>query len=318
MDEKNLLICDKESRYANALGENILKRSELAFRVFVFTNMESMFRFSQEREIHVLIIDEAFRDKEREKVKAHQVFVLTKEGCVDLKKEEREIYKFQAADQILDEILEVFYEKTNSRILKVVKKSKQSLLAVYSPIHRIGKTSFALTLGKELARTQKTLYLNLEEYADVGGRFLRTEGRNLGDLLYYMRQEEGNLALRLSTMVAKAEELDYVPPILTSQDLKEVSFEEWKKLLDLILSESNYECVVLDLGESVQGLMGILELCDRIYMPVLEDSISKHKVRQCEEEMRRMGMEGMGEKTYKFTAVMDMPAYARKLIREEK
>ena len=37
MNERNLVVCDREFRYANGLGENISERSELAFRVHTCT-----------------------------------------------------------------------------------------------------------------------------------------------------------------------------------------------------------------------------------------------------------------------------------------
>ena len=42
MNEKNLVVCDKEFRYANGLGENISERSELALRVHTCTSLESL------------------------------------------------------------------------------------------------------------------------------------------------------------------------------------------------------------------------------------------------------------------------------------
>lgn len=316
MNEKNLVICDREFRYANGLGENISKRSELALRVSTCTCLESVMQFLEGREIHILIIDEDFAYEERSKMKAEQTFVLTKESCRDLGYEEKEIYKFQSADQILAEVFEVYYDKTKLSILKSVKKPKQRIFGVYSPIHRVGKTTFAIALGKELAKKEKTLYLNLEEYPDVEGRFMRADGRNLGDLLYYMRQENQNIAMRLSAIIGRLEELYYVPPILMSSDLKEVPFEDWQNLLG-ILNESIYENIVLDISESVQGLPGLLQMCDRIYMPVLEDAVSKKKLALFEENLQALRLTEVLRKTHQFIALEDMEAYAKKLVREE-
>jgi len=317
LDEKNLVVCDKEFRYANGLGENILERSELALRVHTCTSLESLKRLQQERKFHILIIDEMFAYEERSKMEAEQTFVLTKDTCRDLGNEEKEVYKYQSADRILSIVFQSYYEKTNHNILKSVKKSKQNMYAVYSPIHRIGKTSFAIALGRELAKREKTLYLNLEEYADVDGRFMRAEGKNLGDLLYYMRQEEGTIALRISTMLGKMEGLDYIPPILVSTDLKEVTCEEWQTLLEGILAESAYETIILDLSESVQGLLSILQLCDRIYMPILDDGISSRKLKQYEQGLSQMELTELEEKTYRFVVPKDIEEYVKKLIREE-
>lgn len=317
MSEKNLVVCDKELRYADGLGKNISTRSEFALRVYICTNLASVMRLRKERDIHILIVDEAFSYEERAEMKAEQTFVLTKEVCQDLGEKEKEIYKFQSADRILAIVFETYCERSGNSILKTIKKQKRKLIAVYSPIHRVGKTSFAISLGKELAKMGKTLYLNLEEYADVGERFVKAEGRNLADLLYYMRQESNDAALRVSTMAQQMENLDYIPPFLLSADLKQVSLEEWKNLLQLILEETMYETVILDLGESLQGLTEILQFCDTIYMPVLEDEISQCKVQRFHEGLQQMQLEGLEDKIQEFTAADNMETYARKLIREE-
>lgn len=318
MNEKNLVVCDKELRYADGLSQNISTRSEFALRVYICTNLASVVQLKQEREIHILIVDEAFTYEERTEMGAEQTFVLTKEVCQDLGKKEKEIYKFQSADRILAIVFETYCDRSGNSILKTIKKQKRKLIAVYSPIHRVGKTTFALALGKELAKTEKTLYLNFEEYADVGERFARAEGRNLGDLLYYIRQENQDAALRVSTMVRQIEDLDYIPPMLLNTDLREVSLEEWNNLLQLILEKTVYESVVLDIGDGLQGFMEILQLCDTIYMPVLEDDISRCKVQCFREGLRQMQLEELTDKIQEFTAADDMEAYARKLIKEER
>ena len=65
MNEKNLVVCDKEFRYADGLGENISVHGEFALRVFICTNMESVRKLKQKREIHIFIVDESFPHEER-------------------------------------------------------------------------------------------------------------------------------------------------------------------------------------------------------------------------------------------------------------
>lgn len=264
----------------------------------------------------MLLIDEAFAHEERKQMDADQTFVLTKEGCRDLGEQEKEIYKFQSADQILAAVFETYCGQRENSLMRKMNVHKKNLIAVYSPIHRIGKTTLVIALGKELAKKGRTLYLNLEEYADVGERFVRAEGKNLSDLLYFMHQEE-DTALRISTMTVHMEDLEYIPPFLSGADLKEVSLEEWKTLLAFILNETVYENVLLDLGESVQGGLELLGFCDRIYMPILEDAVSRQKVNRFEEMLRQMNLGGLEQKIHSFVAAEDMHLCAKKLIQEE-
>lgn len=39
--------------------------------------------------------------------------------------------------------------------MKSVKKEFVKIIAIYSPIHRVGKTSFAIAFGKELAKFKR-------------------------------------------------------------------------------------------------------------------------------------------------------------------
>lgn len=315
MEEKNLVVCAKELRYVTGLGENISLRTEFALKVHICTSADSVMRLQQKQKLHILIIDEAFVYEKRKKMEAEQTFVLTKDTCRDLGGKEKEIYKFQSADKILSEVFEAYCGQSENNLLKRKNKQEKMLIAVYSPIHRIGKTAFAIALGKELAKAGRTLYLNLEEYADVEGRFIRAEGKNLSDLLYFMRQEE-DTALRVSTMIAHMGDLEYVPPCLIGEDLREITPEEWQNLLSFLLDETIYENVILDLGEGIQGLPEILKFCDKVYMPILEDEISRKKICRFEEMLRQIGLGWLEQKIYQFVATENMDVCVKKVIQE--
>ena len=80
----------------------------------------------------------------------------------------------------------------------------------------------------------------------------------MGDLLYYIKQGDENLGVRMQLAVQKSAGLDYLLPVPISMDLKEITKEEWLGLLEEIVRSSNYELVILDMSESVQGLFQIL------------------------------------------------------------
>ncbi len=72
---------------------------------------------------------------------------------------------------------------------------------------------------------------------------------NLGDLLYYMKQESINPVWKISTLISHMNGVDYIAPIRAEQDFREVTKEEWNQLLDLILEKSIYKVIILDLGD---------------------------------------------------------------------
>ncbi len=315
MNEKNLVICDSEFRYADSLGENIQKRDELAFRVYVCSSLEKVAQLARDKPIHIFVVDDMYNREERKSIQAHQTCVLAKGKVADLEEDECEIFKYQCADRIIRVIFEAYVEKTGENVTRNLCKERGRLVAVYSPIHRVGKTQFALALGKEYARGKRSLYLNLEEYA--GFCDVACEGMNLGDLLYYIKQGSGNLGMHLQSAVRQMEELDYIWPIPMATDLKAVTADEWKQLISEILQYSVYEIIVLDIGESVQGLFEILSMCDRVYMPILEDDISDRKIRQYERNLEQLKLEKLTRITHRFVMPDNIGEYAKTRIKEE-
>lgn len=315
MKEKILVICDPEIRYGNSLAENICAREELAVKVYVCSKLEKVFRFFGQKQIHVFVVDESFPYGERQSVEAESVFVLSKGKVKDLGEEECEIYKYRCAKEIIREIFEKYLEKNPGNMMRAIRKETTKLVAVYSPIHRSGKTRFAIALGKEYGRKERVLYLNLEEYP--GFTEWNEEGMDLGDMLYYIRQGNGNLGIRLASAVRQMENLDYLPPISFPPDLKEVSFEEWEMLLLQIMENSAYERIILDMGEGVQGLFRVLQMCDRVYMPILEDDVSKRKLACYERMIEELQLEHLALNTYQFVLPEDVEEYVKARVKEE-
>ena len=239
---------------------------------------------------------EEYTQKQRAQIPADARFVLVKGGQSVLSNGETGIYRYQCGEDIWSQILEASAQHREYPARPAL-KTKGELIGIYSPVHRIGKTRFAMDLGKKLAKKEPVLYLNLEEYSGAGIYFPEQTGENLGDLLYYLRQGKVNLGLRISMMVCQDEELDYVLPMSCVQDLQAVRREEWLELFDRILEQCIYEKIILDLGDSVDGLFEILKSCRTIYTPYIEECTARAKLSQYAENLRRTGMESVLEKT---------------------
>lgn len=164
MHQKNFVICDQEADYARNLMQMIGGRKELGFQMHMFQKLEPLKKFAEQKPIQILLIGEEYSQEERLEIPAAERFVLVKAEGRYLADEEKELYKYQSVDQILTKVLELSEDKERA-VAKTLRKTRGSLIGVYSPIHRIGKTKYALELGKELAEKGPVLYLNLEEYA---------------------------------------------------------------------------------------------------------------------------------------------------------
>lgn len=300
MESKNLVICDKEEGYAAAFARYVMRKDELALQVQTCSDISHVLSIQEKSEIDYLFISSDYPLQKREQTEAKNVFVLTGNENVVTGERETVLYKYQSGEEILAELIRRCgtQELEGNTFLKTFRKKEVRIIGVYSPIHRIGKTSFALELGERLAREANVLYLSLETYGGIGGHFAEG-GQNLSDVLYYAKQEKGNLGLLLTTIVKHKGNLDYVAPIQVSEDLKGISAEEWINVIQRIIEQSIYEVLILDMDEGVREIYPLLQSCSEIYMLTADDMISRSKLRQFEEELTLLGYEDIRRRIIK-------------------
>ena len=91
--------------------------------------------------------------------------------------------------------------------------------------------------------------------------------------------------------------LDYIPPMKSGQNLLTVTAAEWLGLLSKIEELEEYEYVILDLSESMQGLFDILRLCRHIFTLTREDRVARSKLLQYEQILSLYEYEDLLDKT---------------------
>lgn len=273
-----ILICDSEEAYVKKLAEVLLLRKEVTAGVRTCSSLEYIGKTLEIGNIRVLLISEEVPYKMRKQLFAGKRIVLTKDHCADLGIEETELMKYQSIEKLTTVIMRVFFE--NSFQLSKRNGHQAKVIGIYSPVHRIGKTTFALKLGRELSEEESVLYLNLETYAGMGGYFRDEEVQDLSNLLYYAKQENDVISVRLTSIVRQMGNLDYIPPVKVGTDLKAVEMQEWKELFEKISQQSIYKVIIVDMGNSIQNIFEMMEMCDWIFIPFADDVYAKAKMKQ--------------------------------------
>lgn len=297
------MICDVQREYAEYLLRILNERFSGQFQFHLFTNAERMLEFTKKSGAAVLLVSEEYRSH-AEQAQAEQRFVLT-ELPIQRESENTDmvpLFRYQPADRIIGALCGnagEIPEKRNRLPEAAVHSDARGMIGIYSPIHRIGKTKFALKLGKQLADEIPVLYLSMEGYSGRNLYFSGNAGENLGDLLYCMRQERSDHGLKISSMTGQIGRLDYIRPMENVMDLREVRVDEWMRLFEMIEEKCAYEAVILDLGDGIDGLYQILERCSRIYTPYISDPVSMSKLKQYEDNLRESGHENILRHTVK-------------------
>ena len=300
MSKSIFAVCDLEASYARSLMEYLNEKKSTPFEVQAFTCLESLSQFASEREIEILLISSRLMCDEIRELKVNRIIILSEGDRISEEQEEfPSIYKYQSCDDILAEVMEYYVTDHPASPYVHTGKVKTRIYGVYSPVGRCRKTSFALTLGEVLAEKKEVLYINLEEYSGFEELFNTKYKLDISDLIYFSRQNDGGLIYKLNSVIQNLREMQYIPPALSPVDLRDVSGREWTDLLQEITACCEYEVIILELSSQVEDMFSLLQMCDRIYLPTLDDPFSQAKLNQYERLVNMLGLGDILEKTQK-------------------
>lgn len=272
-----MAVYDVDPFYADRFAEFANQKEKTPFTAVAFTSLSRLKTFAEQQTVELLLVGNEVKKEELEGIAVGQIIRLGETGMAE-EDGTPVIYKYQPSDNVLREVMACYQVQPEPARMTAV-GIKSTVIGIYSPVNRCGKTGFALTMGQILAKEAKTLYVSLEENSGLS-RLTGTKYQgSLSDLLYYFRQGQYN-GMRRSAVTYSLGELDYVPPVTYAEDLADVSGEELEQLLGRIGGDGKYEVVLLDLGQFGRGVEGLLERCDMIYVPVKEDCVSAAKLEE--------------------------------------
>lgn len=286
---------DSEEEYAELMSDYLRKHMNVPWDIRTFTKREELLLAPAE-EAEVLVIAESdYFDEVDNHFTARKV-VLSESGIAKWK----DVYyvdKYQEAEEVFKVLLGIYMDTSDVPLIPRKGQRDAVFIGNYSPARHDYQTSFALTMSQILAKEHRTLYLNFEHYAGVEELMCPAGAMDLADLLYFLNAGEDRFRLRLQTMIKHIGLLDYVPPMKVGENLLAVTGEEWLKLLKKLTAMGEYEYIILDLSESIQGLFDILRICTRVYTITTKDKAGKCKIMQYEHLLETQKYQDVMEKT---------------------
>ena len=294
-----MVLLDTEEEYARLMTEFLSKQKSLPWELHTYTNAGELLQEEKDR-VALAVVAESTCSEEIQRLFPDRLVVLSESGTLRWKNLHY-VDKYQQAEEVLKELLQIYMETMDTPPPRLRKECKTVFVGNYSPVRRSMQTSMALTLSQLLARDHPTLYLNFEHYAGISELVPDIRTQDLADLLYFMGADMEKFRLRMQTMLKHIGNLDYVPPMKSGQNLLTVTAAEWMGLLTKIEELGEYEYVVLDLSESMQGLFQILRLCKKVFTVTREDRIACSKLLQYEQLLALYNYGDVLEKTEKLS-----------------
>lgn len=266
----NLGIYDKDRAYVVGLSEYINRQNELSIRAKAFTNQENLEEHIMDNSIDIILTGE----KVTTQIKKIPVIYISEDR--DFNKKDCCIYKYQNLRDITCQIRD--YAK-----IKLIKENKnREIYCVFSPLGRCGKTSFAKALT---AYRANSIYLALEDYApsDIGN--FKEE------YPYYLTGMDNRLLQEIEAADTDERGCRYVCLTDSHMDTVYIGEEQIRWLINSIVESVGIRTVVFDMGRAALAEPEVLTLFDVIYVPVIDDDVSRKKIERFVDILKRNGME---------------------------
>ena len=323
MRQPYMAICDAEEGYAEHLTEYMRQKKGFPFRIGTFRDVETLLEFTKFSKVDmVLLSSEQFDDyqsmaKQKQYRKRCQLGQQTPiEHIVILDHGQGKeflqypcIYKYQSVEEIMKELL-VYLSNEDVAEHGKNQNVRTKFITFYTPINRCLQTTTAFTYAKLLARTQRVLFLNLEAYSTLEHLLQQEITENLADLLYTVKESNEKFAYRMAAMIMNRENLDILPPMVNLEDLQSVPKEKWLAFFKQIKEMHQYQTVVIDLGEPIQGFLDILSESYRVIQLTREESSAEAVLRKYDQMIEMLDYPYLQEITERIY-LPDLNEYAR-------
>ena len=312
-----LAVCDSEIAYAYQLVDYLTNKKNFPFQVQLFTSEKTLLEYSLHHPIAVALISQKDYQQQKLELSIDHILIL-RENFEDDISDLNTIYKYQSMEVIIKELLEWVAKKgTLTRVISDGKNMK--LIGIYSPIGKCFKTSFSIVLGQLLSKKHKVLYINMESYSGLEKLLQKDFKTDMAELIYHLQNSKEKFIYHMGSMTGRIGELDLLPPFYSFLDFISVSKDEWFQLFQEIEKGTDYEYIILDLSDAIQGLYDILRLCDMVYTLGREDGFSLAKIEQYENILKKSNYEDIWKKTkcYTIPEINNLPYSLSQLIYSE-
>ena len=273
----SIAIADSNRNYLERLVEILQKNSELD--ISIFTTAEGLIEAIQKERYDVVLFDSDICSSKLLFSNVKLPICLYSDEAVnkDLYSDIDNIQKYQRISNIYKEILKKYADKAGYQATSEA-MGNSGILAVYSPVGGIGKTTISLALSMLLtARGKKVLYLSTEQLSSSS--FL-LEYREEGNTALIEAFNSGAaLGMKLKGIVKEGiGGVQYIEGFERIVDYEDTTRDEMKGLLTEIRKSGLYDWIIVDMHSHVNRVSkAVWEEADQIILISSSTELSKRK-----------------------------------------
>lgn len=290
MKEKVCCILDSDENYAVRLTDYINERSALPYRALAFTSAKALEECCGKYDIKLLLAGGS--EETDADIVSPEAYIRLTEERENI--EENEVYRYQSADRIIRDIISHisgFSRKHSDR-------QTTRILSVYSPATKCFKTTLALGIASEAAKTGRTLFISFEQFAGLGNLLSKERG-GLSEALYYYKIGREAASGKILSCTDSIMGFDFLAPAVCADDIAEQSDKETVDFIYMLAEHGDYAYIIVDAGYVFNRPWKLLEVSGKIIMPEPLDNMGRKKASEFENYLLLSGNNGLERNIFK-------------------
>lgn len=289
-------IFDNDIAYANQLMAYMKRKQKAISQVRVFTNLKNLQDYYADNKIDVLLLSENIPIEEVKDKNVKNICLLSEGNHIRESIEFPIIYKFQSAEHILQEIFSYYpllLQKVNSSSMS---NNKVKFISVISMGNKTEQTVMSLSLAKQYSKQRKTLYVNLDTFQAIPELFGHNRKKSLSDFIYYLKQNNSNLIMKMKGAIEKVGSFDSIPGVSFGSDLYELTVDDMTTWLEELRKTEEYEVVIFEVGSIFEASLRLFQECSQVMILLNENEWEQAKYRNLKEQFLFAGYEEVLDK----------------------
>lgn len=286
-----LAIRTNDKEYAEELAKKFNKNEESIFQTIVFTDATAYMEYISRNTVDVLLCDEELLEKDCAENHAGIIFRLSEIASVNEGvKEENIIFKYQASEKIMEEIMCRFRNSIPKVNIKEKAETRdKNIICVCTPIGGCGSSTYSLALAAYYSRYSSTLFISFDPFFVLPGTEKNPAGKDLTDIIFYLNGMQPCLMDFIKRLTIRNGNLECVSGVSHWFDLYDLSPENMHDLINAICNDQSYKNIIIDLGIIGAAGMEVFLASGKIYVPVKNDPGNVSKIKEWQRQLKFCG-----------------------------
>lgn len=281
--KKSLIIADNDEIFVKSLEDYLFVNYSNEFEIRTISSKEYLEKyFSTPRKVDILLLNPKF---EFEKMKDQYInnILFISDNEKESKGEYDCIFRFGELNFICNKLRNINTTNEEDFNFEKVGTKVSNVIAVYSPIGGVGKTTIAISIAVDLAlKGSNVLYLNMEDISCTHAFF---EYKQTNTNISHIIDQLTFGGIELTQYINKSIVIDYKTNIsyINSADnifsIEQMSADDMKYFISILKDLKKFDYIIIDTSSTYNTVKkAIIDISDNIIMPIEQTEICKQKV----------------------------------------